>query len=361
MYGSPHHISIEYLQINMAELGGSKAEYKRTLKTMEQNIKNFTDQLDLISPEPRTLENLDIESYFEEVTKISNKISFEANKLSLSWLSPPVPSNKDLTQMGAALEVACVALVAAVHNFPNNAGLNISQLYRERSRAVLESCLSFVRSMTDTLGKKFSSNSHPLLERFGVVTSHCDLLRTAPRSNKAVCLAKLKDQYGLLKDALSELDEVNNDDFLEDFGEESEKWTEKDHQLINPCKGLIKTSIFLVKKTMDTIRKDGLEKSCEDLQEYDSVLESIMKISPSVDDSALSLYPPLDWSECKERNEILKSCLEESLSRLADFHFMKSEDSIKWKDFVSKAVVHNFSEIQRVFITAGLAEMKVAE
>merc|ERR1712050_771731 len=100
------------------------------------------------------------------------------------------------------------------------------------------------------------------------------------------------DQYGLLKDALSELDEVNNDDFLEDFGEESEKWTEKDPQLINPCKGLIKTSIFLVKKTMDTIRKDGLDKTCEELQEYDSVLENINKISPSVDDSALSLYPP---------------------------------------------------------------------
>ena len=116
-----------------------------------------------------------------------------------------------------------------------------------------------------------------------------------------------------------------------------------------------------MKKTMDTIRKEGLDKSGEDLQEYDSVLENIMKISPSVDDSALSLYPPLDWSECKEKNEILKSCLEESLSRLAEFHFMKSEESIKWKDFVSKAVVHNFSEIQRVFITAGLAEMKVAE
>ena len=77
------------------------------------------------------------------------------------------------------------------------------------------------------------------------------------------------------------------------------------------------------------------------------------------DDSALSLYPPLDWSECKEKNEILKSCLEGSLA--AEFHFMKSEESIKWKDFVSKAVLHNFSEIQRVFITAGLAEMKVAD
>ena len=31
----------------------------------------------------------------------------------------------------------------------------------------------------------------------------------------------------------------------------------------------------------------------------------------------------------------------------------------EWKEFVGKAIVHNFSEIQRVFITNGLAEMKV--
>ena len=345
----------------MVDSGGTKAEYKKTLKTMEQNIKNFTDQLDLTSPEPRTLDNFDIESYWGEVTKISKKVSFEANKLSLSWLSPPLPSNKDLIQMGAALELACVALVAAFHNFPVDAGRNINILYKERAKAVLESCLSFVRTMTDTLGKKFPSNTHPLLERFAGLSSHCDMLITSPSSNKAVCLAKLKDQYGILRDALSELDEVNNEDFMEDFGEETEQWTEKDKQLINPCKGLIKTSIVLVKKTMDTISKTGLDKTGGDLQEYDSVLERLTQISPLVDDSALSLYPPMDWAECKDKNDSLKTCLEECLASLAEFHFMKSEDAVKWREFVSKAVVHNFSEIQRVFITAGLAEMKVVE
>ena len=345
----------------MGESGGSKAEYKKTLKTMEQNIKNFTLQLDLTSPEPRTLQNVDLRSYWDELSKISQKVSFEANKLSLSWLSPPIPSHKDLLQMAAALELSCVALVAALHNFPSDAGRNISLVLKERTKSVLESCLSFVRTMTDTVGKKFSSNTHPLLERFGVLSSQCGMLRSVPNSNKSVCLAKMKDQYGLLKDALNELDEVNNEDFMEDFGEESEKWTERDHQLISPCKGLIKASIVLVKKTMDTINKHGSDTSAGDLQEYDAVLEILTRISPLVDDSALSLYPPIDWSECKIKNEALKDCLEDCLSSLAEFHFMKSEEAIKWKEFVRKGVVHNFAEIQRVFITAGFAVMKVAD
>ena len=82
-------------------------------------------------------------------------------------------------------------------------------------------------------------------------------------------------------------------------------------------------------------------------------------MSSLVDDLALTLYPPIDWSECKQANESLKDYLESCLQKLSQLHFMKLEDSIKWKEFVGKAIVHNFSEIQRVFITNGLAEMKV--
>ena len=340
-------------------MADKKSEYKKVFKTMEQNIRNFTEQIDAPLPEERTLENFDITTYWSEVCKIVDKLSFEANKLSLSWLSPPPPSTTDLVQMGALLELACVSLLASVHNHPVDAGLNIRNLFKDRVKNVLESCVIFVRTLSDTTGKKFASNSHPILQSFGDVSSKCDQIKVMPKSNKLVCVVKLKEQHGLLKDALSELDEVGNDDFHDDLDEESEKWTERDNQILNPSKGLIKTSVVLMKKTFDTINKFGDDSTSLNLLEYDEVLEILSKMSSLVDDLALTLYPPIDWSECKQANESLKDYLESCLQKLSQLHFMKLEDSIKWKEFVGKAIVHNFSEIQRVFITNGLAEMKV--
>ena len=216
------------------------------------------------------------------------------------------------------------------------------------------SCLNVVKTLTETLGEKFSANSHPILQSFGVVMSKCEIIK---KSKKMACIDLIKDQYDILKDALSELEEVKNDD----FGDSVEQWTEHDHQIIKPSFGMIKTSIVLVKKTSVTIKKSGLEESGEQFQEYDTILEKVNKLSALVDDLALSLYPPLDWSECKQTNQILKDSLEEVLLCLASLHFMQSDDASKWREFVGKAVIHNFSEIQRVFITQGMAEIKVSD
>lgn len=327
---------------------------------MEQNIKNFLEQIDAQLPEERTLQNYDADVYWSEVTKVCDKLSFEANKLSLSWLSPPLPANNDLVQMGALLELACVALLAAWHQWPVDAGAKIRNVLRDNVRAVLESCVNFVRTLSETGGHTYQSNSHPVLQSFADLSSKCDVIKVMPRSNRTICIEKLKQDLGLLKDALSELEEVNSEEFGLDEEEESEQYSEKDSQILNPSKGLIKTSIVLVKKTTDTIKKSGLENTSEVLLEYDTVLNIFTKMSPNVDDLALTLYPPIDWSECKQMNESLKTYLEVCLESISKLHFMTSDESIKWKDFVGKAVIHNFAEVQRVLITNGMAEIKLA-
>jgi len=345
----------------MGDKGDKKSLYKKTFKTMEQNIKNFLEQIDDTSPEPKHVKDFDFSDFWIDLNKISEKLCFEANKLSMSWLSPPIPSNSDLTSMGSCLELACVALIAAFHSFPSDAGLAVRAALKEALKSVLESCLEFVKTMSDTLGRKFPANSHPILQSFGQIMSKCEGIKNLPKSNKLACVILIKDQYDILKDALSELDEVKNDAFVDDFGDCVEQWTESDHQIINPSMGMIKTSIVLVKKTSMTIKKAGLEESSEQFLEYDTILGNINKLSALVDDLALSLYPPLNWSECKQANQVLKDSLEGVLLCLSSLHFMQSEDATKWRDFVGKAVIHNFSEIQRVFITQGMAEIKVSE
>jgi len=119
-------------------------------------MKNFLDQIDAPLPEARTLENFDVDSFWVELAKVCDKLSFEANKLSLSWLSPPPPSNKDVVQMGACLELACVALLAAYQNYPADAGVSFRKYFRERVKTTLEACQSFVRQLATTIGKKIS-------------------------------------------------------------------------------------------------------------------------------------------------------------------------------------------------------------
>ena len=343
----------------MAEAADKKSAYKKTFKMMEKNMKNFVEQIDAPLPDERTLENFDVESFWTELAKVCDKLSFEANKLSLSWLSPPPPSNKDVIQMGACLELACVALLAAYHNFPSDAGLNFRKHFREKVATTLDACQTFVKTLATTIGKKYASNTHPILQSFGAISNSCESIKNMPRSNKVICIQRLTEEHNLLKDALNELDEVSSEDFVDDFVEITEKWTEKDLHIINPSKGLIKTSIVLTKKTMTTIKSIGLDNKSEHLLEYDKVLELFSKMSSTVDEVALTLYPPISWAETKSTNEILKDYLESVLEELSKCHFMKCDESNKWKDFIGKAIVHNFSEIQRVLITNGLAEMKV--
>jgi len=337
-----------------------KSQYRKTFKTMEQNLKNFSVQLDDVPPEPRLFENFNVQMFWTDFIKISEKLCFEANKISIAWINPPCPTNQDMIAMGGSLELACVAILGAFHSFPSDGGTQVRRSLKEPLVKIFESLLEFIRTLIDTVGRKFPPSSHPLVGKFAQIMSNCDSVKKLPHSNKEACLRILKENHGVLKDALDELNEAKSEGFLDEL-QCDETLNEEDFQIYNPSLGLIKSSAAFVKKTMDTIKKNGLDESSVNLIEYDKALQVYTKLSPAVDDLALSLYPPLNWNECKDCNEVLKVRIEECISCVETLHFMKNEEAMKWKDFVGKAVTHNFSEIQRVFIARGLAEMKVSD
>ena len=57
-----------------------------------------------------------------DLGKISDKLCFEANKISLAWVTPPQPPVSDMIAMGASLESVAVTLLAATAAFPLAAG-----------------------------------------------------------------------------------------------------------------------------------------------------------------------------------------------------------------------------------------------
>ena len=233
-----------------------------------------------------------------DLGKISDKLCFEANKISLAWVTPPQPPVSDMVAMGASLESVAVTLLAATAAFPLAAGTLVRTRLLEvvimhslfslimaltdavQVRSMLEASKDLVRALTETLGKKYTSGTHPVLQSFGKVVEKCDTLKALPKSNKKAATLSLKDELGLLKDALGELEEARSNGFMESFEEEEgfeEQWKEDDSLILNPSLGLIKTAVAMVKKTLVTVDKHGIEEG-EEVAEFDTLVPRIASL-----------------------------------------------------------------------------------
>lgn len=95
-------------------------------------------------------------------------------------------------------------------------------------------------------------------------------------------------------------------DDLCDFDEEGEEegvaqWTESDKALTKPCVGLIKTTKSLIKKSTECVQSNGQTQQPMEIQELDKLAELSERLSPSVDDLIMDLYPPVDLSKVQEK------------------------------------------------------------
>ena len=102
-------------------------------------------------------------------------------------------------------------------------------------------------------------------------------LKTLPKSNKKAAILAMRDELGILKDALGELEEARSNGFMENFDDEEgleEQWKEDDLMVLNPSLGMIKTTVALVKKTIVTVEKFGIEEG-EEVAEFDKLMPRI--------------------------------------------------------------------------------------
>ena len=105
----------------------------------------------------------------------------------------------------------------------------------------------------------------------------CETLKSLPKSNKKAAILAMRDELGILKDALGELEEARSNGFMESFDDEEgleEQWKEDDLLVLNPSLGLIKTAVALVKKTIVTVEKFGQEEG-DNVTEFDRLIPRI--------------------------------------------------------------------------------------
>uniref|UniRef100_A0A8D0HDC9 Cyclin D1 binding protein 1 n=1 Tax=Sphenodon punctatus TaxID=8508 RepID=A0A8D0HDC9_SPHPU len=139
----------------------------------------------------------------------------------------------------------------------------------------------------------------------GGVWEACDQIAHLPRDNQAAVVSAVSVALGVVRDALEEMEQAQVEggdpysDILEDEelgsrGNRDVYWSEADRQLLGPCMGLVKASKASLKKVLGAVKAHGKAVTAEQVAQLDDIADSANEISPSVDDLALSMYPPMN-------------------------------------------------------------------
>ena len=168
-------------------------------------------------------------------------------------------------------------------------------------------------------------------------------------------------QRNLVQDAIQELEDTKN---LQNDGDIDEddfetKWTEVELTVLGPALGLLKTAQALLKKINLALKEKGNSFDYKSVTEMDEILKEILKISPLVDDFALSLYPSLTASEIDINKKSLIQHCQSMLDHLKSVHFVQSKDLEQWGNFLIKALNHNQSKLDIALTQLKLTEVEI--
>ena len=146
-------------------MAAAKQKYKQTFQTMATNLKSFSDQVKQTEAEHVVASGniYDATTYWEDICKISQKLGFEANKITIMWTNKPVPSPDDMVAVCSALELACVSLLNVFYSFPVSEGQTVLRILKSTVTDILESCVSFSTVLQSSVGVTYSEqHRHPL-------------------------------------------------------------------------------------------------------------------------------------------------------------------------------------------------------
>ncbi|XP_046871171.1 cyclin-D1-binding protein 1 homolog [Hypomesus transpacificus] len=165
-----------------------------------------------------------------------------------------------------------------------------------------------------------------------------------------LCLTPVSHPWVPCSQARSEnVDPLSNE--LEDEEEEEPRgnmdtyWSERDRQVLAPCGGLMKTAAACLKKLSAAVKASGSVATPQTVAQLDDLADVTKMISPGVDDLALSLYPPMDYSGVENNACQLASILKKVLEIIRSSHVCLEAD-LTWVQFLERAVEHNLHKIQ---------------
>ncbi|XP_055134907.1 cyclin-D1-binding protein 1 isoform X2 [Symphalangus syndactylus] len=194
----------------------------------------------------------------------------------------------------------------------------------------------------------------------------CQQMPQIPRDNKAAALLMLTKNVDFVKDAHEEMeraveecdpysgllsDTENNsdnhndeDDVLGFPSNQDLYWSEDDQELIIPCLALVRASKACLKKIRILVAENGKK---DQVAQLDDIVDISDEISPSVDDLALSIYPPMCHLTVRINSAKLVSVLKKALEITKASHVTpQPEDS--WIPLLINAIDHCMNRIKEL-------------
>uniref|UniRef100_UPI003AAA6B03 cyclin-D1-binding protein 1 homolog n=1 Tax=Centroberyx gerrardi TaxID=166262 RepID=UPI003AAA6B03 len=231
--------------------------------------------------------------------------------------------------------------------------VSLRRQVRDATVEVLEGVAQLVEVI---LSSPLQSLSQEQLTSTGGVWSACDQFTHLPRDNKAAVLLVLSSHIGVVKDAIEEVEQALSEaqdpysDILDDDldgdeprGNQDTYWSEQDRRVIGPCQGLMKASAASLRKLTSAVRAKGDVTTHQNLAQLDDLADITKDISPSVDDLALCLYPPMDYSGVESNASKLAALLKKVLEIIRSSHVC-GESELSWVQFLEGAVDHNLQK-----------------
>uniref|UniRef100_A0A671USB9 Cyclin D-type binding-protein 1 n=1 Tax=Sparus aurata TaxID=8175 RepID=A0A671USB9_SPAAU len=294
-----------------------------------------------------------ISNFWDTLNQAVKAVSQEATKLSLAFSKPPLPSQQDGEKLADSILKSVLTLSTVYYWLPKSQGVSLRRQVRDATVEVLEGVAQLVEVI---LSSPLQSLSQEQLTSTGGVWSACDQFAQLPQDNKAAVLVVLSAQIGVVKDAIEEIEQALAEaddpysDVLDDDqggdeprGNQDTYWSEKDRSVIGPCQGLMKASAACLRKLTSAVKANGDVSTSQNLAQLDDLADITKEISPCVDDLALCLYPPMDYSgvESNVRRKHTRSIITNQTQKSSH---VCGESQLTWVQFLDGAVDHNLQK-----------------
>ncbi|KFP33451.1 Cyclin-D1-binding protein 1, partial [Colius striatus] len=282
--------------------------------------------------------------------------SQEATKLSLAFSRAPQISAEDCQKLSEDVQNAILAVATVYYWLPKGQGTTLRKMVRDATTDVVEGMIQLTETI---LSSPLESLSQEQLISTGGVWEACEQVSNLPRGkyyNQAAVVSALTVCLGVVKDAVKEMEhalmegqdpysDIMEDEELGFRGNRDTYWSEADRKLLSSCMGLMKASKACLKKVLGVVKAYGKADSLEQIAQLDDLADIANEISPSVDEMALSMYPPVNQLAVRLNAAKLASVLKKVLEITKTSHVcLPSEES--WVQFLTGAVDHNMNKIK---------------
>ncbi|KAG3261722.1 cyclin D1 binding protein 1, transcript variant X3 [Ictidomys tridecemlineatus] len=333
-----------------------------TLAPPLEQLRHLAAELRLLLPGVRvgeareSTEEFNREVFWRRLNEAAVKVSWEATALTTVFSRLPLPSPQETQRISEQVYAAIKAIIAVYYSLPKEQGITLRKLVRSATLDIVDGMAQLVEVLLITPPQRCG---------FFLVLPAAVLLDTLKQlsDNKAAALLMLTKSVDFVKDAHEEMEQAveecdpycgllndseednhSNEDVLGFPSNRDLYWSEEDQELIIPCLALVRSSKACLKKIRILVAENGKK---DQVAQLDDIVDISDEISPSVDDLALSIYPPMCHLTVRINSAKLVSVLRKALEITKASHVTpQPEDS--WIPLLINAVDHCMNILLRI-------------